>query len=824
MTKFSVWNRSAVCGYVPAGAPAGKTTVVVTSQGGLASNPIAFYVGIPVNPTPQVSGLWPQVGGAGTVVTVLGNNFGSSPSVSFGGVVGTVDTVNSAGSFLIATVPTGATTGPVVVTNGPMSSSHPPDLIFNYTTTHSVDKLSPNNGIAGTVVQIDGANLGASGTVTFHGAAAVTPTSWGVRRIVVTVPTGATTGPIVVTPSGGSAITGPSFAIQFLAANCNGWGSSTFADGCAGAPQPSRYTVQHPDFFSGYALQSGQTYVSTGGCKGNANCHPPWAVAGVDYPVGPSTEGCTNPSLATCGPGVCAQMNATTPGSCTAQTNVGFGNPGSATDPTQLSSPNWHGLGSTCTANNGWGGAYIICQASTTAAVDIGPFDFTSKGNASGVGPGFVLQGANAQPCTIHDTIFEFTQSASAKPSGTAQHNGSVAYTWTGCSALTLKYDTFSTRERWSGIRDWWIVGGNGNYPPGNIFLGGPYPSQGPAWDRLITIQYSSFVTCPTRCGGMNSNNLSYNYFEGVNTMSWGHGLAHGDGWMAIFYNGPYGFNPSVSACNCSGIQGFTEKFDTWLQPSWGRGNTSCITCALVNSPGPHTAHFSATAGSNIVTLTGNSGEKVPDNAQPNIGFWQAGSAATDFFSHGGAGTAPYTYPVITGCPSTGCGTDGQYTMSVPWPATVSGGMGWGFPASVTSADYENNVYVVNRQLPPAGFKSDGESNGHLVGNMSQIGSAMWAGYGVYQNVTVNNNYLDSCGYSWASWGPAPTFYCIPPAQGTIGTLQTALGGGKGTVTQLQENNVLMTTGGCFEPFGAGAANTPESQCRSERREPNGRR
>jgi hypothetical protein len=50
-------------------------------------------------------------------------------------------------------------------------------------------------------------------------------------------------------------------------------------DGCLAAPAgtPDNITLfQHPDFFSSYATQSGQTYKS----------RPPWNVAGVDYPVG----------------------------------------------------------------------------------------------------------------------------------------------------------------------------------------------------------------------------------------------------------------------------------------------------------------------------------------------------------------------------------------------------------------------------------------------------------------------------------------------------------------------------------------------------------
>lgn len=56
-----------------------------------------------------------------------------------------------------------------------------------------------------------------------------------------------------------------------------------------GPPVANANTIQHTDFFTGgYARQSGQTWGNSGGtgCT-NTNCHPPWNVAGVDYPVGP---------------------------------------------------------------------------------------------------------------------------------------------------------------------------------------------------------------------------------------------------------------------------------------------------------------------------------------------------------------------------------------------------------------------------------------------------------------------------------------------------------------------------------------------------------
>ena len=68
-------------------------------------------------------------------------------------------------------------------------------------TAPSISNLSPNNGQVGTSVTITGTNFNATqgtSTVTFNGTAA-TPTSWSATSISAPVPSGATTGPVVVT-------------------------------------------------------------------------------------------------------------------------------------------------------------------------------------------------------------------------------------------------------------------------------------------------------------------------------------------------------------------------------------------------------------------------------------------------------------------------------------------------------------------------------------------------------------------------------------------------------------------------------------------------
>jgi hypothetical protein len=75
----------------------------------------------------------------------------------------------------------------------------------------SITNLSTTSGAVGTAVTITGSNLGSSGTVTFNGTPATT-TSWTSTSIATSVPTGATTGNVVV-KVGGVASNGVNFTV-----------------------------------------------------------------------------------------------------------------------------------------------------------------------------------------------------------------------------------------------------------------------------------------------------------------------------------------------------------------------------------------------------------------------------------------------------------------------------------------------------------------------------------------------------------------------------------------------------------------------------------
>src|SRR5437879_597816 len=166
------------------------------------------------NPSPaSITSLNPASGLVGTSVTITGTNFGATQgtsTVKFNGTTATPTSWSATG--IVVPVPTGATTGNVVVTVGGVASN---GVSFTVTVpAPSITSLNPTSGLVGTSVTISGANFGATqgpSTVTVSGIAA-TPTSWSATSITAPVPAGATTGNVVVTV-GGVASNGVSFTV-----------------------------------------------------------------------------------------------------------------------------------------------------------------------------------------------------------------------------------------------------------------------------------------------------------------------------------------------------------------------------------------------------------------------------------------------------------------------------------------------------------------------------------------------------------------------------------------------------------------------------------
>jgi hypothetical protein len=93
---------------------------------------------------PLIASFTPSSGQVGATVTINGSNFGATPAVKFNGIAA-ASSVNPAGTEITATVPSGATTGPITVevAGEPIATS-----ATNFTV---VDPLAPTLSTAGTL-------------------------------------------------------------------------------------------------------------------------------------------------------------------------------------------------------------------------------------------------------------------------------------------------------------------------------------------------------------------------------------------------------------------------------------------------------------------------------------------------------------------------------------------------------------------------------------------------------------------------------------------------------------------------------------------------
>ncbi len=187
---------------VPTGASTGNVVVTVSGE---ASNGENFIV------SPVISNLSPISGAAGESITITGTNFGAGQGTSTVTFNTTAASVTSwSATSIVVKVPAAATTGNVVVTVSGVASN---GVAFTVSAAGlSITNLSPMNGPIGTVVTITGTDFGSLvGSVAFNTTTA-TVTSWSATSITVTVPSGATSGNVVVT-AGGVPTNGVNFTV-----------------------------------------------------------------------------------------------------------------------------------------------------------------------------------------------------------------------------------------------------------------------------------------------------------------------------------------------------------------------------------------------------------------------------------------------------------------------------------------------------------------------------------------------------------------------------------------------------------------------------------
>ena len=169
--------------------------IVVTTSGETSNGvPFTFY------PYPSITAISATIGTVGTPVTITGAGLldgGGNGAVSFNRTPATI--LSQSSTSIQVKVPAGATTGPVsVFVNGNTIRS---SSSFSVVPPPRISGLSPNYGAAGAAIDIAGANFDPTqdtGSVTVGGAPAEV-VSWSNTKIVVQIPSKATTGNLVVT-------------------------------------------------------------------------------------------------------------------------------------------------------------------------------------------------------------------------------------------------------------------------------------------------------------------------------------------------------------------------------------------------------------------------------------------------------------------------------------------------------------------------------------------------------------------------------------------------------------------------------------------------
>ncbi|MGE3726400.1 MAG: IPT/TIG domain-containing protein [Candidatus Sericytochromatia bacterium] len=189
---------------VPAGAATGP--ISVTPQGGTVLQSSAYAIN-----TPVISTITPDSASVGATVTLTGANFTGATGATVNGLAVTNLTVVNDNSITF-TIPPGASTGTVQVTT-PLGTG---TSTSNLTIPQQIVALSspggkPNDSVT---ITVSGFNPSTSNpTVIFQGGAAGTITGTTANTVTVTVPAGATTGPITVTPDGGNALQSPTYTV-----------------------------------------------------------------------------------------------------------------------------------------------------------------------------------------------------------------------------------------------------------------------------------------------------------------------------------------------------------------------------------------------------------------------------------------------------------------------------------------------------------------------------------------------------------------------------------------------------------------------------------
>jgi uncharacterized repeat protein (TIGR03803 family) len=198
--KFDVVSDTYMTAVVPAGALSGSVTVT-TPAGTLASNR-NFLV------KPQLKSFAPTSGVVGTTVTITGVSLTQTTNVTIGGKSASFTVISD--TEVTAPIPAGARTADAIsITTPGGTATNTTKLVVE----PEITSFSPKSGPVATSVTITGHSFTGATAVTFGGVAATVDVISD-TKVDTQVPTGAVTGPIMVTTPGGTATSKTKFTVR----------------------------------------------------------------------------------------------------------------------------------------------------------------------------------------------------------------------------------------------------------------------------------------------------------------------------------------------------------------------------------------------------------------------------------------------------------------------------------------------------------------------------------------------------------------------------------------------------------------------------------
>jgi len=226
-TSFTVDSDTSIHANVPAGATTGP--ISVTTANGTGASLTNFTVTSGGGNPPTVTSFSPASGPVGTDVAITGTNFTGATGVTFNNTAATF-TINSDTS-IDAFVPTGATDGPIAVTNPAGTGTSSSNFTVTSTGLPVITSFTPTQGPVGTHVTITGTGFTGVTAVRFNGVTTNNFTGVSDTTVTAYVPAGATTGPIAVTTPNGTGTSASNFTVTIPPPQVTGFTPTSGAHG-----------------------------------------------------------------------------------------------------------------------------------------------------------------------------------------------------------------------------------------------------------------------------------------------------------------------------------------------------------------------------------------------------------------------------------------------------------------------------------------------------------------------------------------------------------------------------------------------------------------